>query len=232
MSGTLPSLFFSGDFQPKREKHSKWVPNWWPMRGPKRVSLTPATEQSGVFFQSSRKPNLCLWTCVLKEDAYYPSREADRRAPPALGYMYGVWLDSSMTPALILPVAAKLLALSSEPIEEILEKSPPETSVSEDAALFLWLDCLSIKAWQDDASTAMIWSQAAWGRRVAWRDCPWLDGENWCIDFFWVYVCLLIFLDFIMFLLGCRMQDGWAQGKFKALVSLNRGVVNRESIFF
>jgi len=66
-----------------------------------------------------------------------------------------------MTPALILPVAAELLALSSEPVEEILEKSPPETSVTEDAALFLWLHCLSIKAWHDDVSTAMIWSQVA-----------------------------------------------------------------------
>ncbi len=125
MTGTLPSLFFSGDFQPKREKHSKRVPNWWPMRGPKHVSFTPATEHTRVFFQSSRKCNLCLWTCVLKEDAYDSSREADRRAPSALGCMYGVWLDSSMAPALILPVAAKLLALSS--VVEILEKSPPET---------------------------------------------------------------------------------------------------------
>lgn len=125
MTGTLPSLFFSGDFQPKREKHSKRVPNWWPMRGPKRVSFTPATEQTRVFFQSSRKCNLGLWTCVLKGDAYDSSREADHRAPSVLGCTYGVWLDSSTAPALILPVAAKLLALSS--VVEILEKSPPET---------------------------------------------------------------------------------------------------------
>lgn len=28
------------------------------------------------------------------------------------------------------------------------------------------------------------------------RDCPRLEGENWCIDFFWVQARLLMFLAF------------------------------------
>ncbi len=72
-------------------------------------------------------------------------------------------------------------------------EKPTRDCVREDTELFLWLECLSLIAWHDDVSTAMICSQVAWGRRVARRDCPWLDGDKWCIDFFWLHACLFIF---------------------------------------
>lgn len=92
-------------------------------------------------------------------------------------------------------------------------EKPTRDCAREDAVLFLWLECLSLIAWHDDVSTAMICSQVAWGRRVARRDCPWLDGDKWCIDFYWLHACLY-FGGFIMFLIGCSLQDGWVWGIF------------------
>lgn len=85
MSGTLPSLFFSGDFQPKGEKHSKRVPNWWPMRGPKRVSLTPPLSKPECFSKALETATSAFELVSWRKMLTIPQGKLIAEPPPCAG---------------------------------------------------------------------------------------------------------------------------------------------------